>query len=694
MTDIERRGEQSPAPIYRAKDDKHDVLVLTSPHDLYRARRHPDDPAKQVEAGREEPRLFVTGLEKVGRDDDGHRKVTRVATTSLSQAAFALLPIKPEPASGAFSCYLVNDAYFSGVEHRDLPEVTIGNIPTDRGIDTSFWTLGKKRVTRAETGSVHANLRGNAQVATDSSQSQPSGGALPASRFQVALTRHAASYEVDASVLDLVNTWTRVDWTNALPDKNRDYHAVLDTNPDSWKVLLRLPGKPSTIYRATVGVGALEEVAEPGLLDLMKAGAVLGTCAFASPPRVEPFIDLQALPCDETRGQLLLAFPDGALRLLRIDAADKVASQAVPVADLPEAWRLLRNGVVIGQTAVDGIGEVLLLNLCSLKGDRNLTELAQGIKIAGTIDFKWTPGQKLHVAFQADVDLKGAQLARRRIEEAFATWLGKVNLSVSFLPDDGTTAFASPGAQAEPASMPPYDILINLDTLPQFVPRTASDPERYIDFPVSELGTYALRRRFGAPTMYLGWLPEFLPAPDAKPFGDAEQYFQSRAFQFFALHEIGHALGLPHLDQAPHFQRSELLSGGPPVEAVRRFLKAYHGVSATNDFIKEELLRRWEFASDERFNEWPTELADIDQPETSAASADVRSVRDKQAGTPRPLTPLQTKQLEQLESSIMVAFPVLAGLEVLDKEGNGVDPVRYKDRPSALDFAWIQKLYG
>jgi hypothetical protein len=658
MSDTTRRANaRSHKPIHPVDNTKHDVLVLTSAKDLYRARRHPDKLDEQGDDGRD-PQAFVTGLEKVGRDDDGHRKVTRIATSQRSSAGFVLLPIKPEPASGAFSCYLVNSSFFLDASPRELPPVTIDHIEGQR------WELAAKRATKLAPA--QGRQRG---VEVDEATRAP--------RLQAALRRdEQLGYQIDANQVDFINPWTRVDWVSAEQDPEQDYSSALDSDPDKSQLLLRLVDQ-GAVYRAPLGLCddqeavPLELYAKPGdkLAVWMEAqGAILGTAWDDRDDRNQsgrwlPFVDMSALGRTATARTLLLAFANGSLRKVRLHDLTLTVEELAPRA-LPEAWRLLRNGAVIAETKLDDGSKALLLNLCSLKGGSTPTQVEMDTKIAGTLDLKWTPGTTLEVAFQADAQQGGVALARERIEGAFQTWLAGANLNVSFWPKDAVV-YPTPGAQSDPTSTSFYDILINLDTLPQYVPPTTSDPERYIDFPVSEHGAYALRRRLGAPTMYLGWLPEFVAHAGAPRYVDASEYFASKVFLHFALHEVGHALGLPHLNQAPAFRLSALLPTPPSVDAVHTFLRDNHGVKVSKSFIDEELTRAWRFVDDPRFSEWPDELA---------------------------VTPAEQRAL--LRSSIMVAFPVLGVLEELAKRPDGKTVhIDYMAQPSAFDLAWIDKLY-
>ncbi|HEX5655995.1 MAG TPA: hypothetical protein VFX59_02320 [Polyangiales bacterium] len=633
---------ETESPYDPTKYDKHDVLALTSARDLYRARRHPDDAVTQQRSGLD-PRLFVTGLEKVGSDDDGHRKVTRIATSfARTSACFALLPIKPEPSTGAFSCYLVNESFFDK-DAREVPPVNVT-------VDQQSWRLKPKRAERASPPFL------------------PGGPAI-----KVALARGDKGFVIDGALLDFVNTWTRVDWAGALPDEKKNYASVVDENPESLELVVHVPGtgaivriKPNTDEAAPVDERLAQE-----LKLAMNNGALLGTVNDGS--REVAFLDLAALKPGEDPWKLLLATPEGGVREFWLKADKKLEDRGfLTLLPEPEIWRSLRNGTVIGKNKLRGDEDAILLNVCSLKGDRDLSEFAQASKISGTLDFKWTPGQKLQVAFQAETGLPGLEVARRRIEAAFDAWTAATSLRVTFWPQDAQ-AFPTPGARGDTAAMPYYDILINLDTLPQFIPATASDPARFVDFPVSEHGTYALRRRLGAPSLFLGWLPDFKPDAATEPFVSSEHYFGSDVFLHFALHEIGHALGLPHLNQAPHARLSKL-GALVNTQEVHDFFRQNHGVQIAHTFIVEELLREWPYAEDDRFNEWPAALSTIQFLKVNGiADGTVESV---------------------LKDSIMVSFPALAALS-RKSPNEPLNPaaIKYRTAPTAVDLAWIKQLY-
>jgi hypothetical protein len=202
------------------------------------------------------------------------------------------------------------------------------------------------------------------------------------------------------------------------------------------------------------------------------------------------------------------------------------------------------------------------------------TRLVDDVELDGTWDFKWRKGSIIRVAFQKltddwpdlaakfdDVVAQVIELSKRwetnvevretRSGRARSIASGKVPLTLRFLVGADHTLPAPPVAQLAPSVFTKqipfdeaiaYDVLISLAPLPATIPPTDARKEiQRIEFPRSELGTYARRVDYGTPTTFLG------PIKDRKPL----EYFASREAEYTIVHELGHILGLAHGQQYP-----------------------------------------------------------------------------------------------------------------------------------------------
>src|SRR5688572_19727744 len=163
---------------YPLQAEHHDVLVLKSAHELYRAPCNKLNGEFEAEHGK---------LSKVGPNDEGHRKVVRIAHGESSEVCFALLPIKPEPASAAFSCYLVNSPTPS--VSSELPKVRLRTPGRTVTISKDAPVKELAPQPRSDEG---------CKVAFAHSDGDP-------------------CYFVDATQLDFVNPWTQADWSGLHP---------------------------------------------------------------------------------------------------------------------------------------------------------------------------------------------------------------------------------------------------------------------------------------------------------------------------------------------------------------------------------------------------------------------------------------------------------------------------------------------
>jgi hypothetical protein len=137
----------------------------------------------------------------------------------------------------------------------------------------------------------------------------------------------------------------------------------------------------------------------------------------------------------------------------------------------------------------------------------------------------------------------------------------------------------------------PYDILISFLPLPVKLPQTEQHPaEAMVGTSATELGRYCRRIEYGVPTMYLGPWAGFT----------VQQWMESPEGEFAVVHEIGHALGMPHEQQNPLLDQGSL--PWKPVEEIRRILTGRVGLSPGMDpmeFFEDEIKVRW--PGEERF---------------------------------------------------------------------------------------------
>lgn len=215
------------------------------------------------------------------------------------------------------------------------------------------------------------------------------------------------------------------------------------------------------------------------------------------------------------------------------------------------------------------------------------------VEILGTWDYKWPLGTSIRIAFQkpptnaTQKDLDTSELlsdaefegAKEQVRAAAALWNKAVEVSgndslalhcpklvfVQANPyGDGKTLIADLNAPLGPdnsltdqhrsAFLPStdiisrgYDVLVSLQTLPvrridPFRPLGTEVEELLL--PVAELGSYARRADYGAPTMYLG---KFGKRRD----GSLVDHLKSPLGKHVLMHELGHVLGLPHVYQLP-----------------------------------------------------------------------------------------------------------------------------------------------
>lgn len=186
-------------------------------------------------------------------------------------------------------------------------------------------------------------------------------------------------------------------------------------------------------------------------------------------------------------------------------------------------------------------------------------------EISGTWDFKWPLGSELRVAFQKppgtmQVSADAFRQAVHHVIGYAKRWQLPRGLQLTFL-DDPAQFLEPPLGEKhsltdqhrsafDPATARRvrYDILVSMQDLPL----RRVDPFRALGqeiddvlFPVSELGSYARRTDYGAPTMYIGRFGRMLEH-------DFLSYYAHHPLaQHVTVHEFGHALGIPHMHQHP-----------------------------------------------------------------------------------------------------------------------------------------------
>lgn len=258
-------------------------------------------------------------------------------------------------------------------------------------------------------------------------------------------------------------------------------------------------------------------------------------------------------------------------------------------------------------------------------------------EISGTWDFKWPLGSELRVAFQKppeemQISANDFRDAVRHVVGYARRWQLPPQLQLTFLSDPSQflepplgeknsltdqhrSAFDSATAQRVK-----YDILVSMQDLPlrRVDPFRAFGQE--IDdvlFPVSELGSYARRTDYGAPTMYIGRFGHVLQEKFLS------YYAKHPLAQHVTVHEFGHALGIPHMHQHPDLilpeehgkeipserakykqldqARSEFYRPASEVQAV---IQSALGIQVTPEIVSDHLVEV--FRGNKAFSDWVT----------------------------------------------------------------------------------------
>jgi hypothetical protein len=257
-------------------------------------------------------------------------------------------------------------------------------------------------------------------------------------------------------------------------------------------------------------------------------------------------------------------------------------------------------------------------------------------EVTGTWDFKWPLGSEIRVAFQKpplamNVDGDEFEEVVGLVREYAERWPLPHDIRFDFKSDPGE--FLEPPLGPENSSTDQhrsafdlettqrikYDVLVSFQDLPLIRLDPFRAPGQEIDhvlFPVSELGSYARRTDYGAPTMYIGRFGHALKD------GFANYYRKNPLAQHVTVHEFGHALGIPHMHQHPDLilprdaddeevpsenaKYSELDRARAdfykPIAEVQQVILDALGIEVTPDIVREHLIEV--FRGNKAFSDW------------------------------------------------------------------------------------------
>lgn len=265
---------------------------------------------------------------------------------------------------------------------------------------------------------------------------------------------------------------------------------------------------------------------------------------------------------------------------------------------------------------------------CSSLTRHQKTSFLEDGRVFGTWDFKWPQDTVIDVYFQAmpSRDLKGLsgmgvvpstfsfsdeeknRLSKatnefgkltRVVENLARRWLagpGATSIDFRFHHDEPLPAPAADDSRSVLTKDDPikhYDVLVSLASLPQARKANTKWKNKQttpIFLPGSELGRYAQRADYGIPTTYLGKREQLDLTPS--------EYFVSKEFWNWCVHEFGHVLGLPHEHQNPKIHAQlKLREAGQIVEALQIALKNTKtgdlNTNITLGEIEEEITTAW-----------------------------------------------------------------------------------------------------
>lgn len=609
-----------------ARED-HDALVLNPERRLYRFAHS--------EGG-----TYESPAMELSTEDGGHRKVLNLAEGDDCHLALATLPIKEEPASQYLCCYLTNTARLYSTRDDGLPS-SRDLLLINRHRQLFRFAADGTDAYAGTPEEIAFGAPGYSEALALADDEKGSKVAFAMLSDSLSENRELQGYFLNTPRLHYTNPWTSAAWSS---------HGALERvqktgcGTDSVRVLLAT-STSEVLYveldTRKASVQRLDLARNSHVARLLEKGVALGEVVLADERRPTNLIQLRTFDPSASATQLRLLLATGTGHVLELQYDGEHASVSdVSLRDNVEVWRLLRNGCVAGRVTLEGADSATtLINLSSFSpaAEGHSTET---VDLSGTFDFKWKPGSTLKVLVQAPSSYGRFDFQRvfARIEALAKSWTAGVNLQLAFEPVHGRLDLNQR-----------YDILVNLERLPLASDAIVEQLDNAVSFPRSDLGSYARRRSFGQPTMFLG-RPDGLLDPSGKLYDD-ESYFdeQGEAFTHIVLHEFGHALGLPHLHQHP-----ELDNPFVEVATVQRAMAEGMGVAVDEDFVRDELMRRW--VGNAAFSDWPA-LESVDA---------------------------------LAEGSVMMGLPVQ---HVLKGRSTNAPRVLYRSSLGGIDRAWIQRLY-